>query len=298
MPLTAYPGLLAGQGAPFLNLGPLVTTGKVFFVDSVTGRSGNTGDDPLRPVATTQQAISKCRANKGDHVVWLPGHAESVPGAAGIDMNIAGVTFIGMGRGAARPTITFTTATTATLLVEAAACAIHNVVFDLTGVDALAAPLAIQAADFTLTDSRIIVASSAGQATLALLTTAAANRMRLSRNVFEGSSDAGTSAAVRIVGGDRIIIEDNIFYGAYTTTIGAIQGLTTDTTNITVRGNEINNLTAVSAKGYVFTTSSTGYHSRNKVFILTGTAPYTAAGMFSGGDNYYAAAVNTLATAF
>src|SRR5438046_2423046 len=108
MPLTAYPGLLAGQGSPYLNLSPLVTTGKMWFVSSVIGRTNNVGDDPLRPMATLQAAYNKCRANYGDHVIILPGHAENVTSAAGINFNIAGVTVIGMGSGAARPTFTHT----------------------------------------------------------------------------------------------------------------------------------------------------------------------------------------------
>mgnify|MGYP006139353905 CR=1 FL=1 len=50
--------------------------------------------------------------NKGDVIVVMPGHAETVSGAAGINCDVAGVSIVGLGRGAARPTITMSAATT------------------------------------------------------------------------------------------------------------------------------------------------------------------------------------------
>src|SRR5258706_16058624 len=89
MPLAGYPGLLAGFGPPFLSVSPQVTTGKMFFVSSVTGLANNVGDDPLRPLATWQQAYAKCRANKGDHIILMPNHAETLVSAGALTTTVA-----------------------------------------------------------------------------------------------------------------------------------------------------------------------------------------------------------------
>ncbi len=98
-----------------------VFTGNVFFVDST---DGNASDDPSHgmkraPFATMDYADGRCTANNGDLVVVLPGHVETVIASAGLDLNTAGVTWRGIGRGSDRPTIRFTTATTADMNVDA-----------------------------------------------------------------------------------------------------------------------------------------------------------------------------------
>lgn len=81
--------------------------GNIFFVSSVTGTDGaNYGADPDAPFATIDYAIGQCTANNGDVIYVLPGHAETVSGAAGIDFDVAGVKVIGLGWGPDRPTIT------------------------------------------------------------------------------------------------------------------------------------------------------------------------------------------------
>lgn len=129
MPLTSYPGILTGAGSPFFNLSPLMTTGRMWFVSSVAGLSGNTGDDPMRPMATLQAAFNKCRANKDDYVILMPGHTETISTATAVTLATAGVTVIGMGAGPKRPTFTLGTAATTTINVTAANIEIHNCIF-------------------------------------------------------------------------------------------------------------------------------------------------------------------------
>jgi len=300
MPLTAYPGLLAALGAPYLNVSPLLTPGEMYFVNSVRGSNNNDGRDVLRPMAGWQQAYNKCRANRGDMVVLLPGHAQTITAAAGIALNIAGVTTLALGWGANRPTISMTTATAVSIDVTAANNIVAGVggpdsglIVDATGVDAITAAINVQAADFAFVNNRMIVADAGGQAILGLLTTAAANRMLVAGCVFEGSDDTGTTTAIRLVGTDRVMLVENKFYGAYGAGVGAIENLTTDCTNCYVIGNKIDNRTATSTKAMVFRTASTGQISGNHMQILSGTAPITGAAMSWVGANYYAAVIAT-----
>lgn len=134
--MSNYPGGFAGgitiRGVPLL----LTHPGKVFWVYNGTtldaghknGSNGNKGTFDA-PFATLLYAISQCRANKGDIIFVKPGHAESVTAAAGIILSIAGVAIVGLGKGSSRPTITFTTANTATITVTANNITVHNMLF-------------------------------------------------------------------------------------------------------------------------------------------------------------------------
>lgn len=110
---------------PMFNLQPVTSLfgtlprgyGRDYYVDSVTGHSGSSGKSPSQALATIAQAYAKCRANKGDRVIVLEGHTETI--SASTAFATAGVTVIGLGVGRNRPTITLDTANTATLAISA-----------------------------------------------------------------------------------------------------------------------------------------------------------------------------------
>ena len=100
--------------------------GSVFFVSSVTG-SATGGYTPDAPAATIDQSIGLCTANKGDVIFVAPDHAETITAASGIDLDIAGITVIGLGQGSNRPTVTFGTSTAASIDFSAANCTLKNI---------------------------------------------------------------------------------------------------------------------------------------------------------------------------
>lgn len=268
-------------------------TGDVIFVDSVSGNASGDGSS-LRPFNSIQNAFAKSGLSFGDTIMCLPGHVETVTAAAGTSLSVAGIRVIAA-PGRTRPTINFTTATTATLTVTAAGCSLEG--FLITqGFDAVVSPIVVSAADFTFRGNEVITGDATYQCTNAILTTAGANRMLVEGNHFHGSSDAGTAAAIKLVGGDSIIIKDNIFFGAYTSSIGAINSITTLQTNLQIIGNNINNVTASSTKAIVLLTGTTGQISRNNMQILSGTAPITGDAISWVGSNYYAATIATAGT--
>jgi hypothetical protein len=114
-------GALFNESQTFLGAESLFTTGTVFFVNSVTGSNDNAGTDPAAPKATVQGAISACTASKGDKIVVMVGHAETVTSTS-INLSKAGVTVICLGAGTNRPTFTYGAAA-ATITVSAANCA-------------------------------------------------------------------------------------------------------------------------------------------------------------------------------
>lgn len=277
--------------------------GQVFWVYNGTnlapqGRAGSDGNRGTfeSPFATIAFAVSQCTAGRGDIIFVKPGHAETITAAAGLALNKQGVTIIGLGTGTTRPSLTFSTVVGATMTVTASGCTLANFFLDMTGIDNLTNPISVSAAGFTLTGCQVRMATASAQAATALISTAAANALTIDSNVFYGTSDAGTTNVLQLVGGDRIVINNNFFQGAYTTSLGAINNVTTAMTNALITGNYINNLTASSTKAMVFLSTSTGFISDNRMQILSGTAPITGAAMSWVGNNYYAATIATAGT--
>lgn len=295
MALTNYPNGVSSFGVPLMGAGQIPsTTGQYLFVNSVTGSNGNDGLSAYAPKSTLAGALTAANANKGDVIIVMPSHAESVAAAAGITINKAGVYIVGLGYGNTRPTITFTTATTATMTITASDVTIDNFVF-LQTFDAIVSPIVVSGAQVTFKNSYFQTATATAQVTQMILTTAAANNLTLAGNRFIGTADAGNTCAVTLVGTDNFNAFDNDFIGAYTTSVGAIQGITTLSTNVDIRRNTIVNKTASSTKAIVLLTGSTGIITENKIGIGSGAAPFTIdAGWWAG--NWSAAAVATNGT--
>ena len=126
--------------------------GNLWFVDSgcSTGAdSDGYGQSPDAAFLTLDYAIGKCTANNGDLIIVLPGHAEtySTTGAKVI-ADVAGITIIGQGQGADRPTFTFSH-TGATWTISAASVKLDNLLF-VTGVDLVTTFATISGADCEL----------------------------------------------------------------------------------------------------------------------------------------------------
>lgn len=63
-------------------------------------------DGVNRFAATIDAAIGYTTASRGDVILVAPGHTETITGAAGIALDVAGVSVIGLGTGSDRPVIT------------------------------------------------------------------------------------------------------------------------------------------------------------------------------------------------
>lgn len=210
------------------------TTGTIFHVQST---NANAKDDPSHgtrpdnPFATLDYAIGRCTANKGDMIFVGPGHAETVATAGALAFDVAGITVIGLGNGANRPTVSVT-ATAGTVTISAANVTIRNLLFVGT-IDAIVTPIVISAADCRLLGCETRDAS-ATQAVDFITTTAAADRLHISNWVHRGDAAAGADTALSIVGGDGHIIEDFQIIGNFA--VAAIENVTTACTNAQIGG--------------------------------------------------------------
>lgn len=239
MAYTNFPDGITSMGVPFPGGGgALPMTTKYYFVNSVTGSNGNEGTSPESPFATIDYAIGRCAANKGETIVVMQGHAETVTAAGGITADVAGINIIGLGTGADRPEISFGTAASASFLVTAANVLVANIV-GISAVDALTNPFHIQAAgctlgDFTNGPVEWQDPSSALQAVRAVLTTAAADNFNVNLKVT-GITSGGTAPVnvMRLVGVNDASINLNV-YGRASTAV--VEFLTTACTNIEITG--------------------------------------------------------------
>lgn len=266
------------------------TTGDVFFVHA-SGVAGGPGWAVENAFTTVDAAVGAAQADHGDLIVVCEGHTETVTAAAGIALDVAGVKVLGLGEGRRRPRITFGTATAASLDISAARCVLENVVL-INAIDGQTAMVNVSAADVVVKGCEFQLGDASTQAAVGVLTTAAASRLIVQGNHMHGTVDAGVSNCIRLVGGDAIIVRENVLCAACATT-GNIQSATTDCTNLQIIENFILNQTADgNNKAINLTAGSTGLIANNRIAIIDSTspAPLTAAGAFVSG-NYTVGAV-------
>lgn len=273
-------------------------TGERFFVDSVTGADTvGSGKNPDAPFKTIDYAIGQTTADKGDVIYVMPLHVETITAAAGVALDVAGVTIRGLGKGRQRGKVNYTTAIGASFDISAARCVVQNLVFTPIGFDAITAAVNVTAADCSILDCEFELADATNQAVLGVLTNASASRLRIENCHFHGSTDAGTSAAIRIVGGDALTVKDNVIEGAFATT-GNIENITTLSSMLTITGNSLLNRTADGNNkviNVISTTTGLITNNRGGIIDSTAPAPVTAAGMHVGG-NWWSSAADVTAS--
>ena len=88
--------------------------GRVFWVNNSSvlapgGIGGSNSNDGtyLRPFSTLDYAVGKCTASRGDVIYVMPGYTQTMSAADAVDVDVAGVRIIGLGRGSLMPTFTY-----------------------------------------------------------------------------------------------------------------------------------------------------------------------------------------------
>lgn len=152
-------------------IGAIADRGRTFYVDSAIDAAEGTSPDTA--VGTLDEAFSLCEANRGDTIVVMPNHAETVTGAGGITADVAGVSIIGLGRYNQRPRFLMDGGTTVTFVVSAADVYIENLVF-AGGHNTIATCFDIDAVGFhangiefedNTTDEHFVIAFTVGSTT-------------------------------------------------------------------------------------------------------------------------------------
>lgn len=263
--MSSYPGGFAAgimiRGVPLIQTHP----GRVFWVDNSTAGSGDTyrtGSDGNKgtfdaPFATINYAVNTaCRANKGDIVFVKPGHAETIADATTLTLGVAGVAVIGLGSGSNRPTLTFSTATTANIPVTAANITVHNMLFKANKADVASVFTATSTntpKDFVVSNCEFRDGSSILNFITVVTGNATANSMDgltfVGNKVFSAGTTAATTAIKMLSATDRMDISDNFF----------VHAILNDTASVLAMGaNDATNLKMARNIAYKPNTSSTG----------------------------------------
>lgn len=284
MPLTNFANGVSSFGIPIIPM----TTGNVFFVNSSGGVDTNPGGtSPTTPLATIDYAIGLCTANKGDVIIVMPGHAETISAAGGITADVAGISIIGLGNGTNRPTISFG-GTAATFAISAANVTVRNLRVTPT-IDEVVKMFNITGAYCTLDNIEHFETASCQTIQFAL-TSAAADYLTI-QNCFHYQANAAGSAQlwIQLVGTDCSRILNNTFILALNNaaTSAAITS-TTACVNCQIAGNTIlqtGGTTQVSA--ILLVASSTGFVHDNRVAAAVTTLAGTVAlASAYGAENY------------
>jgi hypothetical protein len=218
------------------------TTGRVFYVDSgaANASNGNLGDSPERPFATVNGAIDNpnITADNGDLIYVMPGHNEALTAANAIDVDVAGVSIVGIGAGSNRPTFDYDNSA-GELVIGAAGVLVENLRFR-SSVTAVVNAINIEAAgdEFTIRKCDFIDEGDAGgtdEFNDAIIVEAGANRGTIEDNYFDARA-AGAVSAIELNGAVLgITIRNNKIMGDYST--ANIRGDTTLSEEVIIEDN-------------------------------------------------------------
>lgn len=265
--------------------------GKVFYVcnSSVPAERGSVGSNsskgltPENPVSTIAAAVSLCVANRGDKIVVLPGHAETISAASsstvGISLSKAGVSVIGVGEGSQRPTVTLDTANTATVEIAASDVTVQNILFVgnfLAIATCIKLKNATTAKDVKILDCEFRDTDSTRGFVKAVTTSTTDNNndgLVVRNTNMYGTGTTAATAFVNVVGAiDRLVVEDNnVFVQGSTATTGVLVLATSKAmTTAYIKSNNAQSLYTGSAGCLIVGTSGSTGVVRDNFITITG----------------------------
>lgn len=285
------------------NLGVnLLADSDVFFVDNEHSDASNStadkhGSSFELPYSTLNYAISQCTDNQGDVILVAPGHTETIADAGTASgattdelvLDKAGVTIIGVGTDALRPTFTFNGATDASLVVTAANCTIKNIIFVgglenlATLVDAAGTADGLTFDNCEFRDGGTDVLETIHQIDLAT----GCHRVTINNcRFFTTAAASATLSNVEVATGVNLLTITNCWFRGDVNTDGMIDGSGGAGTDWFIADNVLDNLDAGAGKCIVLNASTTGAVVRNLVHGgKDGTSALTTAGVVVA-ENY------------
>lgn len=245
MGVTKFPKGISGRGGVEImgNTRSDIAVGNVFWVDSGHADASDStdwGTDITQPFATLDYAVGRCTASNGDVIYVLPGHAENIAAADGVDFDVAGISVIGVGSGTDRPTFTYT-AGAGEISVGADNVLIENIVFNAS-VDSVLIGIDIEdGVDYcTIRNCQFGVDTVTTDEFDISIRLTNNNTGCVIENCIFDMDIADAVAAIKLdADTDRTIIRNCVFWGDYST--ACIQGDTTLSRELLIQGNILSN---------------------------------------------------------
>ena len=232
MPISNYPGGFAHgitiRGVPVQQLYP----GEVFWVNSTTvlakGGVGSSDGNPgtyQKPLSTITKAISLATASRGDVVICMPGHSETIVTDGGLAFSKIGIACIGLGSGTLRPKLVIDSLTAAAITVTAANVTLQNFVIDASFAD-LTNAIDVTAANFSLLDCEF-TEEGADLNFLDYVHCSSTSNNNADGLRIEGcvgtAIDAGQNSFLNILADlDRLVFNDNYYSSTHANTLAMI----------------------------------------------------------------------------
>jgi len=245
--------------------------GNIWFVNSgcTTGAdSEGYGQGPDATFLTIDYAVGNCTANNGDLIVVMPSHTESITAAAGLALDIAGITIVFLGNGSNRGTIQFGTAVSADMNVDAANITLVNPRF-VAAIDALTGPIDVNAAGFKIIDGEWFDAPAMGT-TDCIVGDANATRLKIHGwKYYESTTGTQKQSNIQLNGVDDAELVNIDIRGDFAT--GNIENVTDEVLNIRLKNIIVDNLNASPTPGLVIDANATGVAENVKIRTASGT---------------------------
>ena len=236
---------VVSRGMPFMQF----HSGEVFWVGNgptvvdgeITASNSNRGSF-FQPFATLDYAIGRCVANRGDIIYVKPGYTQSMTAADAVDVDVAGVTIIGLGRGNVVPKFTYDNSA-GEFVIGAANVHIENLWF-VPSVTGITKAIDIESGSHFsgVYGCRFGDAEAAGtdEFNATIIVASASTDVKIIGN-YINMGEAGAVAGITITGAcHRIRIQNNEIWGDYSTAnINSITALQSDviiTDNLLVNG--------------------------------------------------------------
>lgn len=269
------------SGGMFSVVNQSLTTGNIFFVNSVTGtNSTGYGQNPDAPFASVAYAALQATANNADRIYVMPLHAEAIPDATTFVCSVAGVQIIGLGAGSSRPTFTLNTANTAAIAVSADNVSFENCIFVANFLSIASCFLLTTAKNFTVRGCRFNETSNVLNFLNIVKSSGAANTvdgLTLTDNIWNGLGTTSVNSFVLTANDiDSLTLLRNVVKLAATRDASILVTVTAGVlTNLDCGDNKVYSAQTATTAGSLINvggTTSTGFVYNNRAQTLTTAA--------------------------
>ena len=192
---------------------------------------------------TINDAVGECIANRGDNIIVAPGYVEDLgdtSSSGAIDLDVAGISLIGLGRGSDMPRIDFNHAD-ADFLIGAANIKVENIHFEAT-VTGVKIGISVEAAaDYFEIKNCWFTAETAGTDEFldSISIAAGANFGKIHDNKIDMGLAGAASGIVMEGASDGHEILRNLINGDFS--VGCIEGATAASTDLDIGHNRLSN---------------------------------------------------------
>lgn len=224
-PIGGYP--TGGASNTFTGLG------RVLYVSSTYGKNSNNGsvDNPVTTIAKALSLLttSNVAQNRGDTIVCLPGHSESINSSLPLTISRAGVTIMGLGNGALQPQLLLDTAVGSTITVSAAGVTLKNMRIT-ANFDAVTRMVTVASTGLTIDGCRFDSGTATNASWVGVIEPSATTSnlvdgLTITNSIIIGTDTTDNAVPINLTGTtDRVEISDNYMNVAVNSTNALIGG--------------------------------------------------------------------------